>query len=499
MEANGKQEGGADNAQTQGGVMDPLLSSQPLFEFASDAYLLTDLSGIIHTGNHMSAALLGMPRDFLPGKPLAFLVAPPFRPAFYERLMELRRSDGTVGRWEMRLGPPRGLPRDVSVTVTTALDAYGRPEGFRWLLRDVTAQRRAEQALRSEQEFAHALLQTTQAIILVVAGDGRIIRSNPFVRQTAGLAEDELRGRDWCALLLPEDEWPRGRALVAQALASGLYRAGIHPMRTRDGGRRSIAWSARALTPTEEEQGVLLIGHDVTDLLEAQEHLMQAERLAAIGQTMTGLAHESRNAVQRTRACLERLRWRVQDRPDAIDLVDRATQAQEDLVRLFEDVRSYAAPIRLAPTPCDLAAVWRQAWDQVVCLFPGRQARLCEETAGVDLDLQADGYRLTQVFRNILDNVFAAADGEVRVDVACREAVLGNRPAVQVGVRDHGPGMDAEQRRRAFEPFFTTKVKGTGLGLAIARRIVEAHGGQIAFADRPPPGAEVLITLPRRL
>src|SRR5262249_25692586 len=155
------------------------------FEFASDAYLLTDAGGVIREGNHAAAALLGMRKDFLAGKPLAFLVAPPCRPAFFNRLRELRRQENVVGRWEMRLGPPRGEPRDVLVAVTAASDDAGRPAGFRWLLHDVTAQRRAEQALRSEKEFAHALLQTTQAIILVLDCDGRILRSNPFVRQTA--------------------------------------------------------------------------------------------------------------------------------------------------------------------------------------------------------------------------------------------------------------------------------------------------------------------------
>jgi PAS domain S-box-containing protein len=496
METNHRPRGEPADADALVGGLDPYLGSQTLFEFASDAFLLTDTAGIIREGNHVAAALLGVRKAFLPGKPLAFLVLPPCRPAFYERLLELRRKDHAAGRWEMRLGPPQGTPRDVLVIVTAALDANGRQAGFRWLLRDVTAQRRAEQALRSEKEIAEGLLQTAQAIILVLDGDGRILRSNAFVQEAAGYTEDELRGRDWYTLL-SADEWLRGRHVVKQALDAGSHRAGVHSLRTRDGGRRAISWFARALASTEEDRSVLLIGYDVTDLLEAQERFLQAERLAAIGQMMAGLAHESRNAVQRTRACLERLRWRLQAEPEVIDLLNRALRAQDDLVVLFDDVRSYAAPVRLDLAPCDLAAVWRQAWEQVACLFPGRQAHLCEQTAGVDLTLQGDGYRLTQVFRNVLDNAFAAADGAVRVAVACREAAVGDRPGVEVCVRDDGPGLEAEQRRRAFEPFFTTKVKGTGLGLAIARRIVEAHGGRIDFADRPPPGAEVVLTLPR--
>jgi signal transduction histidine kinase len=238
-----------------------------------------------------------------------------------------------------------------------------------------------------------------------------------------------------------------------------------------------------------------LVGHDVTELEQAQERALQAERLAAIGQMMTGLAHESRNALQRTVACLERLRWMLAGPPQALELLNRAQRAQEDLVRLFEDVRSYAAPLRITAVPCDLAGAWREAWENVRGQFPDQSVRLEEETAGADLRCQADRYRLRQVFGILLENSLAA--GAARVRIVAEPAEVGGRPALRVTVRDDGEGLNEEQRRRLFEPFFTTKVKGTGLGLAIARRIVEAHGGQIAVADKAPPGAEIVLVLPR--
>ena len=67
---------------------------------------------------------------------------------------------------------------------------------------------------------------------------------------------------------------------------------------------------------------------------------------------------------------------------------------------------------------------------------------------------------------------------------------------IRIAFRDNGPGLNAEQKQRIFDPFFTTKTKGTGLGMAIAKRIVEAHGGQIAVATDSGRGAEILITLP---
>jgi signal transduction histidine kinase len=85
----------------------------------------------------------------------------------------------------------------------------------------------------------------------------------------------------------------------------------------------------------------------------------------------------------------------------------------------------------------------------------------------------------------------------VLIDIRCKPAVVGNRPGLMLSVRDNGPGLGEEQRRRIFEPFYTTKPTGTGLGMAIAARIIEAHGGWIAVGASPPPGAEILIGLPR--
>jgi signal transduction histidine kinase len=189
----------------------------------------------------------------------------------------------------------------------------------------------------------------------------------------------------------------------------------------------------------------------------------------------------------------------VEDRPEALSLIARLQAAQDDLYRLFEDVRSYAAPIQLEVRACDLAEVWREAWAQLAALRPGREDALIEATGGVDLHCAVDPFRMGQVFRNILDNALSASAGPARIVIGCDRADLDDQPALRVAVRDQGPGLSPEQRQRIFEPFFTTKTKGTGLGMAITRRIVEAHGGRIAVGETAGPGAEILITLPRGL
>jgi signal transduction histidine kinase len=212
---------------------------------------------------------------------------------------------------------------------------------------------------------------------------------------------------------------------------------------------------------------------------------------------MTGLAHESGNALARSRACLDMLAWEVEGQSEAQELINGIRLAQDHLQQLYEEVRGYAAPIRLDRDQWDVRGVWRQAWANLALRRQGRDAVLDDELDGVELVCAVDAFRLEQVFRNILENALAACADPVRIAIRGHATELAGQPAVRIAVRDNGPGLNPEQARRIFDPFFTTKSKGTGLGMAIAKRIVEAHGGRIAVGAGP--GAEILITLPREL
>lgn len=375
-----------------------------------------------------------------------------------------------------------------------------------WAARALSDRHQASEALRESETRFRQIAENINEVFYMTSADRRqMIYVSPAYESIWGRSCQSLyeRPHDWAAAIHPEDRQRVEREVFVEGEPTGHnleYRI-LRP----DGETRWI-WDRSVALRDERGRGVRIVGvaEDTTPLRQAQQQALQVERLAAIGEAMTGLAHESRNALQRSQACLEMLNKRVKDRPEAIDLIERLQSAQDHLHRLYEEVRNYAAPIQLRRQECDLGETLENAWAQVAAVQNGRSPRISSPSPAFDLRCEADPFAMGQCFRNILDNAVSeehdAASGRQRPEVAVAwfECELAGRPAVGVSICDNGPGLSPEQARNIFEPFYTTKTKGTGLGMAITRRIVAAHGGEIGVVPGQGRGAEIVIKLPRR-
>ena len=281
---------------------------------------------------------------------------------------------------------------------------------------------------RSEAAFRH-LVEAAECLIVILRPDHSIVYFSPFAERLTGYTAAEVHGRNYPALFLPEADRGAVAGMFLRVITGTPMHGFENPVVCRDGTRRWIAWNARHLLDYEDGPAILKVGQDITYLKQAQQRALQAERLAAIGQVVAGLAHESRNALQRSQACLEMLALAVRDRPDALALIDRLQKAQDHLHLLYEDVRGYAAPIVLDRRPCDLAVVWREAWAHLEPARKAKDATLRETTQGIDLHCVADAFRLGQVFHNIFDNALAAGQPPVAVEVHAEAAELEGQPA----------------------------------------------------------------------
>jgi signal transduction histidine kinase len=228
-----------------------------------------------------------------------------------------------------------------------------------------------------------------------------------------------------------------------------------------------------------------------------QEYNETLKRLAAIGNIVADVAHESRNSLQQIQACVGLLESKIDHDEESRGLLLDLEKAQDRLHFMFEDLRGYLAPVTLDCRSIDMRKPIEDAWTALVLARRNRDAILQIHSPTIDASCPVDSLRMEQVFRNLLENSLWACEDPLRVEVEFTSDTLQGEPAISVIIRDNGPGFTSEQRQQAFEPFYTTKKQGTGLGLAIVKRIIEAHRGKICLRNHSSQGTEFRITLPR--
>jgi PAS domain S-box-containing protein len=371
---------------------------------------------------------------------------------------------------------------------TSIMRKKGRVAGLQLISRNITALKRTERALRESEQTLRATLESTADGILVVTEEGKFSHFNERLVRMWGFSPELMESRDVALLLKAAAAQLQDPAAYLRCVQElfGTLRSQTDILQLKDG--RIFERFSCPLVRDGHEIGRVSSVRDVTAK-------RQAERLAAIGEMTAGLAHENRNALQRMQACQEMLALEVQDRPEALDLLNRMQAAQDRLHHLQEEVCEYAAPIVLNCEPARLDLVVREAWQHLEFSWSARTVAF--HCFAAQTALRLDRVAVESVFRNVFENALAAGRDPVEIDVRSGAAVLDGRPAVEIVVRDNGPGLNAQQQQRIFEPFYTTKTKGTGLGMAISRRLIEAHGGRIT-ARSTPRGAEIVITLPKQ-
>ena len=235
-------------------------------------------------------------------------------------------------------------------------------------------------------------------------------------------------------------------------------------------------------------------------LAETQEALHQAEKLAALGQFASGVAHQVNNpasVVTSSLSYLERCCAAGPPPPDAHETVVDALAAMQRinvLVRRLVDAGRLAA-VPAAGGSSSVQALTEQVVDEARAQSGERVVYRLEGTPGLQVGLRPEV--LAQILSALLHNA-AESIPEGRVGHVVVRVGLIEDGRVQVAVRDDGVGMTAELQRRAFEPFFTTKGegKGSGLGLPVARALAESRGGALRLESRPGEGTTALLELP---
>jgi two-component system NtrC family sensor kinase len=278
-------------------------------------------------------------------------------------------------------------------------------------------------------------------------------------------------------------------------------------LRRIDGRAIWIEMTARA-EPVGATPGTLRVQGLIRDVTERKrlqdqgrdlyQQLFQTEKLAALGQTMSGVAHELNNPLATILACAERLAGRRLDDATRRDL-DAIHNAAERAARIVRNLQTFARKRHTTRTTVDLNQVVREtlalrAYEQRIA-----NVVILEALAAGLPPVFADPHQIQQVLLNLLMNAEQAMlEAHGRGTLILRSWQEPSRDAVILEVNDDGPGVPKEVQTKIFDPFFTTKAigKGTGLGLTVAYAITQEHGGRLRVESDPGKGASFILELP---
>ena len=250
------------------------------------------------------------------------------------------------------------------------------------------------------------------------------------------------------------------------------------------------------LDASGQRVGWLEIYRELTAQRLFQSRLLQAERLAALGQMVSGVAHELSNPLTSILGYAQRLLLRP-DAPQGED-VQKIYQEAERARRILRQLLQSSREVRPERKQVSLNAIVRRALELQCFGMPAEQIRVETELDPATPVLVGDPDQLQQVVMNLVTNAQQAiehARGRGVIHISTRRT--GERQ-VRLEIADDGPGIPPALLARIFDPFFTTKPAGlgTGLGLSIVLSIVREHGGQVHVANRPGGGAAFSVDLP---
>jgi two-component system sensor kinase FixL len=347
--------------------------------------------------------------------------------------------------------------------------------------------------------LTHSVRSTGNDAIVTFGEDRRIEAANPAAEGLLLYGPNELLGRDMLSLLPRECELSFLAAIQSdEGEGIGIELETPRPFRLLRKDGHSVAVQA-TIAPMRFDRRVLwtLLAQDNTSHDRATTQWELMERLAAIGQAVSTIAHESRNSLQRMEAAVHQLKKHASDAEKVQGGIAKLASGTQELHRLHETVLEFVRPRVLQPMCVDARSVVRAAWKEALTHPEMPSVELVETQIADDTSCEIDAFAVRQVFRNIFENSLAACSSAPEINTSYADAEILGMPALRIIIRDNGPGLSEEQRNMVFVPFYTTKQRGLGLGLTIARQIVEAHGGEIYLTDGP--GTAVVVAFRRTI
>jgi PAS domain S-box-containing protein len=392
---------------------------------------------------------------------------------------------------------PERLGRALLVTAEPVAEQQHAVSGTVCTVRDLSELRTVERVARERQSLLENILESAREGIYAMDTEGRLQWLNSAAVALGGYRLEDLIGQYFLDVTYEAD-----RAMVEERFALAL--AGepqTYETRylARDGSVRCASIDNAPLVIDGRITGVLGIARDITEQKQERERAIQADKLRALGQLASGVAHDFNNALAAILGRAQLMRRMTAD-PALGQCLDIIETAAEDAANTVRRIRTFArqspdeqfAQLELGELVRDAVEITRTRWEnEAHARGLHYDVRLEAESA---LYVEGSASELREVFVNLIVNAIDAmpAGGELSIRAAQSEG------SVRLFFTDIGTGMTEEVRERIFEPFYSTKgIYGTGLGLFVSYGIIERHKGQLGVQSEVGRGTTFTLDLPR--
>jgi PAS domain S-box-containing protein len=476
-----------------------------------DAIVGKTVDGIVTSWNTAAERMFGYTEAEMVGSSIFKLIPEDLHESEHA-LLERIRAGKAVELTEVRRIRKDGQQLHVSVTVSPVRDRHGRVVGAASIKRDVTEQRRAQEALAQSQERLQLALTAARMGTWRWEPASDRLSWDEGMNQLFGLGPEQqvVRFSDFHTRLHEEDRPPLEEALQ-RALAGDDELNSIYRIQHPNNQQRWIVSQGRVVRgPAGDVLYVTGVCMDVTERKLLEERLRQVQRMDSIGQLAGGIAHEANNMMSVVLGCADYILQRT-DLDEAVRQdVDQIWRAAKRTAGITQQLLAFSRRQLLQPQVLDLNTTIRDL-EPIITRALGESRGLRTHLSPNLGSVRADPGQLEQVLLNLTLNARdAMADGGrltiETMNVILDESYVGAKPVetlvpgeyVALVVTDTGQGMDRATLARIFEPFFTTKTvgEGTGLGLSTVYGIVKQSGGFIWGYSEPGLGTTFKLYFP---
>lgn len=373
------------------------------------------------------------------------------------------------------------------------------------LQREIDDRKKAEKILLEERHKIQKFLDVACVIFVMIDRDQCVKLINKKGCEVLGVEEKEILGWNWFDHFVPERLRKEVKAVFEQWMKGEVEPADYfeNPIVTKDHEERLIAWNNTVFRDDDGRiNATLSSGQDITEKVELQKQVQQSEKLAAVGQLASGLAHEIGTPLNIIAGRAEYMLRKTEK--DDINL-ERIIHQIERITGIVSRLLDFTRPKSLEIRSVNLKGIV----ENTLAFF---EHQLNEKKIVVSIefpdtlpDIQADPDQIHQVLFNIILNAIQAMSkgGRLSVKVAQSKPRKGRLEEVgdryiRITLSDTGVGIPEDEIPRIFDPFYSTKGpdQGTGLGLSVSHAIMRSHGGRIDVKSRLGHGTEFCLLLP---